>query len=78
LAFFKEKNPTLEKPQEIIDFFLDEFWWRHKFGNNPVLDRQSSSILKPEKKEPTEKQSKNDMPDPNKDKAGYLKWLKEN
>jgi len=32
LAFFKEKNPTLEKPQQIIDFFLDEFYWKHKIG----------------------------------------------
>lgn len=32
LAFFKEKNPTIDKPQQIIDFFLDEFFWKHKIG----------------------------------------------
>lgn len=29
LAFFKEKNPTLITVQKVVDYFLDEFWWKH-------------------------------------------------
>ena len=78
LAFFKEKNPKLEKPQEIIDFFLDEFFWKHHFGSNPVLERQENKqeVIE-ELKEEKPKGEKLEAPNP-KDKAAYLRWLKEN
>lgn len=51
LAFFKEKNPTLERPQQIIDFFLDEFYWKHKIGVNvaelPTTGRHINPPIEP-------------------------------
>lgn len=76
LAFFKGKNPTIEKPQDIIDYFLDEFWWKHQFGNNPVLDRQDKKVDKlEEKSEKTDKSKKIRCPRP-KRQGGLFKVVK--
>lgn len=29
-GFFIEKNPTINKPQEIVDYFLDNYWLESK------------------------------------------------
>ena len=29
LKFFQEKFPEINKPQKVVDYFLDNFWWRH-------------------------------------------------
>lgn len=87
LAFFKKKNPTVEKPQDIVDYFLDEFWWKHNgkwitkeeadqmpTNGRQYTKQQEDKIDEPENKEKTKKGV---APDPS-NKAAYLKWLKEN
>lgn len=30
---------NLETPQKVINFLMDKYWWEHKIGNNPILER---------------------------------------
>jgi len=76
LDFFKRENPGIDKPQQVVDFFLDEFWWKHngkwispkEISEVPTLVRQKQSDKR-------ELVHKSDAPDPS-DKGAYLKWLK--
>ena len=82
LAFFQNSNPSLITHQQIVDFFLDEFWWRYNGSfietekvipkNTPPLSNKS---IKTELLNKPEEKSK--APDPS-NKGAYLRYLKEN
>ena len=41
---FIKKQENLPTVQKVLNFLLDKYWWEHKFGVNPILERNNQFI----------------------------------
>ena len=44
LEFFRSKNPSIQKQQKIVDYFLDKYWWEHHI-DNPKPEMSLSEVV---------------------------------
>lgn len=41
---FLMEAEKIDNPRKVLDFLLDKYWWEKKFGVNPVLEAQKTTV----------------------------------